>query len=124
VSTTAYTAVCYSTTALLLLVACLVGRQRLSGYDSSDWVKLVALTAGAQLLGHSLFNVVLRTTSPTVVSLSILFEIPGAALVAALFVSGQHVPWLAVPSAALLVTGLAIVIRSGSRTTEPSVPVE
>ncbi|MCW2669057.1 MAG: family transporter [Frankiales bacterium] len=124
VSTTTYTAVCYSTTALLLLVACLVGRQRLSGYDSSDWVKLVALTAGAQLLGHSLFNVVLRTTSPTVVSLSILFEIPGAALVAALFVSGQHVPWLAVPSAALLVTGLAIVIRSGSRTTEPSVPVE
>jgi drug/metabolite transporter (DMT)-like permease len=124
VSTTAYTAVCYSTTALLLLVVCLVGRQRLSGYDSSDWVKLVALTAGAQLLGHSLFNVVLRTTSPTVVSLSILFEIPGAALVAALFVSGQHVPWLAVPSAALLVTGLAIVIRSGSRTTEPSVPVE
>jgi drug/metabolite transporter (DMT)-like permease len=124
VSTTAYTAVCYSTTALLLLVACLAGHQRLSGYDSSDWVKLVALTAGAQLLGHSLFNVVLRTTSPTVVSLSILFEIPGAALVAALFVSGQHVPWLAVPSAALLVTGLAIVIRSGSRTTEPSVPVE
>jgi drug/metabolite transporter (DMT)-like permease len=124
VSTTAYTAVCYSTTALLLLVACLVGHQRLSGYDGKDWVKLVALTAGAQLLGHSLFNVVLRTTSPTVVSLSILFEIPGAALVAALFVSGQHVPWLAVPSAALLVTGLAIVIRSGSRTTEPSVPVE
>jgi drug/metabolite transporter (DMT)-like permease len=124
VSTTTYTAVCYSTTALLLLVACLVGGQRLSGYDGRDWLKLVALTAGAQLLGHSLFNVVLRTTSPTVVSLSILFEIPGAAVIAALFVSGQHVPLLAVPSAALLVTGLAIVIRAGTRTTTPSVPVE
>jgi drug/metabolite transporter (DMT)-like permease len=124
VSTTTYTAVCYSTTALLLLAVCLVGGQRLSGYDGADWARLVALTAGAQLLGHSLFNVVLRTTSPTVVSLSILFEIPGAALVAALFVSGQHVPWLAVPSAALLVTGLAIVIRAGSRTATPSVPVE
>ena len=107
--------------AVLLLVVCLVGRQALTGYDGRDWLKLVALTAGAQLLGHSLFNVVLRTTSPTVVSLSILFEIPGAALIAALFVSGQHVPWLAVPSAALLVAGLALVIRAGS---PPAVPVE
>jgi drug/metabolite transporter (DMT)-like permease len=124
VSTTSYTAVCYSTTALLLLVTCLVGGQGLAGYDGRDWLKLVALTAGAQLLGHSLFNVVLRTTSPTVVSLSILFEIPGAAVIAALFVKNQHVPWLAVPSAALLVAGLALVIRANTRTTTPSVPVE
>ena len=121
VSTTAYTAVCYTTTALLLLGACLVGQQAVSGYRGVDWLKLVALTAGAQLLGHSLFNVVLRTTSPTVVSLSILFEIPGAAVIAGIFVSGQHVPWLAVPSVALLVLGLAVVIRSSSR---PAVPVE
>ncbi len=124
VSTTTYTALCYATTALVLLVACLVGRQALTGYDGRDWVKLVALTAGAQLLGHSLFNVVLKTTSPTVVSLSILFEIPGAALIAALFVKGQHVPLLAVPAAALLVAGLGLVIRSSSRETAPSVPVE
>jgi drug/metabolite transporter (DMT)-like permease len=124
VTTTAYTAVCYSTTALLLLAACLLGGQALHGYDGRDWLKLIALTAGAQLLGHSLFNVVLRTTSPTVVSLSILFEIPGAAVIAAIFVAGQHVPWLALPSAALLVAGLAIVIRAGSRTAAPSLPVE
>lgn len=121
VSTTTYTALCYSTTAVLLLVVCLVGHQALGGYDGRDWAKLVALTAGAQLLGHSLFNVVLKTTSPTVVSLSILFEIPGAALIAALFVKGQHVPLLAVPAAALLVTGLALVIRASSRA---NVPVE
>ena len=121
VSTTTYTALCYSTTALLLLVVCLVGGQALSGYADVDWVKLIALTAGAQLLGHSLFNVVLRTTSPTVVSMSILFEIPGAAIIAALFVAGQHVPLLAIPAAVLLVTGLALVIRTAST---PSVPVE
>ena len=122
VSTTTYTALCYSTTAVLLLVVCLVGRQALSGYSTTTWLQLLALTAGAQLLGHSLFNMVLKTTSPTVVSLSILFEIPGAALIAALFVAGQHVPLLAIPAAVLLVTGLALVIRSGTR--EASVPVE
>ena len=124
VTTTTYTALCYTTTALVLLVVCLVGSQSLHGYADIDWVKLIALTAGAQLLGHSLFNMVLKTTSPTVVSLSILFEIPGAALIAALFVKGQHVPLLAIPAAALLVTGLALVIRAGGRATEPSVPVE
>lgn len=121
VSTTTYTTLCYSTTSLLLLVVCLVGRQDLSGYGGKEWLKLLALTAGAQLLGHSLFNVVLRTTSPTIVSLSILFEIPGAALIAALFVKGQHIPLLAVPAGVLLVAGLALVIRSAS---EASVPVE
>ena len=124
VSTTTYTSLCYSTTAVLLLVVCLAAGQDLHGYRDIDWVKLVALTAGAQLLGHSLFNVVLRTTGPTVVSLSILFEIPGAALIAALFVKGQHVPLLALPAAVLLVTGLALVIRSTGQQAAPSVPVE
>jgi drug/metabolite transporter (DMT)-like permease len=124
VSTTTYTGLCYATTAVLLLVVCLVGRQQLTGYAGVDWAKLVALTAGAQLLGHSLFNVVLRTTSPTVVSLTLLFEIPGAGLIAALFVSGQHIPLLAVPAAVLLLIGLGIVIRYADRATEPAVPVE
>ena len=123
VSTTTYTALCYSTTAVLLLVVCVVGRQALTGYSGSDWVKIVALTAGAQLLGHSLFNRVLRATSPTVVSLSILLEIPGAALIAAVFL-GQRPPLLAVPAAVLLVTGLGLVIRASSRAVEPSIPVE
>ncbi|MCW2778494.1 MAG: protein of unknown function transrane [Frankiales bacterium] len=121
VSTTTYTTLCYATTALLLLPVCLVGGQALSGYDGVDWLRLLALTAGAQLLGHSLFNTVLRSVSPTVVSLSILFEIPGAALIAALFL-GQTPPLLAVPAAVLLVCGLALVIRTGDGT--PALPVE
>ena len=121
VSTTTYTTLCYTTTALILLVLCLVGRHSLGGYDGSDWLKLLGLTAGAQLLGHSLFNRVLRTTSPTVVSMSILFEIPGATLIAALFLH-QRPPLLAIPAAVLLVLGLALVIRA--TTAEPSLPVE
>jgi drug/metabolite transporter (DMT)-like permease len=123
VSTTTYTAVCYSAAAVLLLVTCLVGRQSLTGYDTGTWLKLLAITGGAQLLGHSLFNVVLRSISPTVVSLSLLLEIPGAALIAAIYL-GQRPPLLALPAAALLVTGLALVIRDASRSTEPSIPVE
>lgn len=123
VSTTTYTAICYSTAAGLLLVVCLVGRQSLGPYDAKAWLQLLAITGGAQLLGHSLFNVVLRSVSPTVVSLTLLLEIPGATLIAAVFL-GQRPPWLALPAAVLLVAGLAIVIRDRSRETAPSVPVE
>ena len=123
VSTTTYTFLCYSTTALLLLVTCLVGRQALSGYDGEDWLKLVAITLGAQLLGHSLFNLVLRSVSATVVSMAVLLEIPGAALIAAVFLD-QTPPLMAIPAAVLLLSGLALVIRAGSRTATPTVPVE
>ena len=119
VSTTAYTTVCYSTCAVLLVLVCLVFRQPLTGYSGSTWIKLAALTAGAQLLGHSLVNVVLRTTSPTVVSLAILFEAPGAAIIAAVWLD-QLPPLSAVPGIVVLLTGLALVIRSGGR----AVPVE
>jgi drug/metabolite transporter (DMT)-like permease len=123
VSTTTYTAVCYCAAAVMLLVVCIIGRQSLTGYDGATWLKLLAITAGAQLIGHSLFNVVLRTTSPTIVSLTLLLEIPGAALIAAVFL-GQRPSFLAIPAAALLVLGLAAVIHATTRKTEPSIPVE
>lgn len=122
-STAAYTAVCYSTTALVLLVVCAAGRQSLAGYSFEAWSKLVLLTLGAQFLGHSLFNRVLRNASPTVVSLAILFEVPGAALIAALWLH-QTPRAGAVPGLALLVTGVGVVIAARDRRAALSVPVE
>ncbi len=111
VSTTTYTAVCYLSCAVLLLAVCAVGGVSLAGYPAGAWWKLVALTGGAQLLGHSVFNRVLRTTSATVVSLSILFEVPGASIIAALWLhQTPHAGTL--PGLALLVTGVAVVIGS------------
>ncbi len=107
----------------MLLVVCLAGRQSLGGYDAEDWLKLAGLTVGAQLLGHSLFNAVLRSFSPTIISMMLLVEIPGAALIAAVLLD-QRPPLMALPAAALLLVGLALVIRSSSRGVEPSVPVE
>lgn len=119
ISTTTYTAVCYSTCAVLLLALCLASGQRMGGYDGGTWLKLAALTAGAQLLGHSLVNVVLRTTSPTVVSLAILFEVPGAGLLAAVWLH-QVPPLTALPGLVLLLLGIGLVVRAGAR----AVPVE
>jgi drug/metabolite transporter (DMT)-like permease len=123
ISTATYTTVCYSTAAMLLLLTCVVGGKSLAGYPVSAWWKLVAVTVGAQFLGHSLFNTVLRNVSPTMVSLAILFEVPGAGLLAAVWLH-QTPPATAVPGLVLLLTGLALVITARERGTEVSVPVE
>jgi drug/metabolite transporter (DMT)-like permease len=110
-STSVYTSICYAACALILLVVCLVGRLRLGGFSADAWLKILAVTVCAQLLGHSLINVALRTTSATVVSLAILLETPGAALVAAVWLH-QRPPWLAVPGIVALFAGLVVVVRS------------
>ncbi|MFM7064733.1 MAG: DMT family transporter [Actinomycetes bacterium] len=116
VSTATLTTGLYASAAVLLLAMCLIGRQPLSGYSAQDWVLILLLTAGAQLLGHTLINKVLLTTSATVVSLAILLEMPGATIIAAL-VLGQMPPLAILPAVALMFTGIVMVIRSGSRTT-------
>lgn len=123
VSTTTYTLLCYSTAGAVLLVVCLAAGVELVGYDGRTWLQLLALTAGAQLLGHSLFNLVLRTTSPTVVSLVLLLEVPGAAVIAAAFL-GQVPPLAALPAALLLLVGLGIVVSARPLDVEPAIPAE
>jgi drug/metabolite transporter (DMT)-like permease len=123
VSTATYTTVCYGTTALLLLMCCLVAGVDLAGYPSSAWWRLVAVTAGAQFLGHSLFNRVLRGVSPTMVSLAILFEVPGAAAIAAVWLH-QRPHAAAIPGLVLLLIGIGLVVAARERGTAASVPVE
>jgi drug/metabolite transporter (DMT)-like permease len=86
-------------------------------------LKLAALTVGAQFLGHSMLNRVLRTTSATVVSLAILFEVPGASLIALAWLH-QHPPLAALPGLMLLVGGVGLVITARTRRVEPALAVE
>ena len=110
-STTTYTFVCYGSCAVLLAVACLVSGQELTGYPPSQWALLLAVTATAQLMGHSVFNHLLATTSPVYVSLALLLEVPGASLLAALIL-GQRPPVAALVGLAVMVAGMALVIVS------------
>jgi drug/metabolite transporter (DMT)-like permease len=118
-STTVYTSVCYSVAGALLLVACLLGGKALFGYDAKTWWIFVAITIGPQLLGHTVVNRVLRTTSATVVSVAILFEIVGATLIAWWWF-GETPSAGAYPAAVLIATGVVLVVLSGR---EPAAPV-
>jgi drug/metabolite transporter (DMT)-like permease len=121
-TTAAYTFVCYSTCALVLLLACVVGGVRTTGFDARGWAIIVAVTVTAQLLGHSIFNHLLAVMSPTLISIVLLLEVPGAALLAAVFL-GQQPPVAVYAGLVLICCGLALVVRA-SPPTGPGVLVE
>ncbi|WP_374209250.1 DMT family transporter [Kitasatospora sp. A2-31] len=114
VSTTAYTLVCYATTAVVLLAICLVAGTPMGGWPAGVWWQIALLMVTAQLLGHSLSNRVVRTLGPSVTSTAILLETPGAALIAALWL-GQWPPVAAYPAVLLILLGLVLVARGGRR---------
>jgi drug/metabolite transporter (DMT)-like permease len=118
VSTTTYTFVCYTTCAVITLAASLVGGVALAGFTSKDWALVVGVTLTAQLLGHSVFNHLLAVMSPTVVSLVLLLEVPGAAFLAGVFL-GQAPPVGAYVGLALILVGLAMVVRARSAAAVP-----
>jgi drug/metabolite transporter (DMT)-like permease len=115
-TTSAYAVVCYSTCAVALAVAALAAGVPLAGFSARDWWLIAAITVCAQLLGHTLLNLVLSTVGPTVVGLAVLLEVPGALMVA-LVLLHQAPPLLAVPGMVAVVLGVALVIRSSSSPT-------
>ena len=111
-----YTLAVYLAAAVLLLPPCLVLGIGMVGYSTRDWLLILALTGIAQLLGHTLINHALKATSATVVSLAILFELPGAVLIAAVWL--RQLPALQVVPALLLLMG-CLVISTTTRATDP-----
>ncbi|SCG42666.1 Permease of the drug/metabolite transporter (DMT) superfamily [Micromonospora siamensis] len=122
ISTTTYTTICYGVCGLILLVVCLATGVPLVGFDTGTWLAILGLVAGAQLLGHSMFNYALRRISATTVSVLILLEVPGAALLAWVWL-GQAPRPLALPGLAMLVVGVVVVVLGGARAVRRGAPV-
>lgn len=113
-STSLYSSVCYSIAAAILLVMCLVWGQPLINLPPEAWLGILGVTIAAQILGHTIFNHLLATISPLVVSMMILLEIPGAAVLAAIFL-GEQLPSGTYYGLALIIVGLAVVVLHQGR---------
>jgi len=122
-TTTEYTAGCYSVAAVTVLVAALLSGQHLTGFDDRAALCILGITLGPQLLGHSVFNRLLRTVGPMVVSVAILGEIVGASVLAAWWF-GQRPPLAILPAAVLIGGGVLLVVRNqGAESDEVEVVV-
>ena len=122
-STGVYTTLCYGMCAAVVAGMALVAGQPLAGFEAAGWLGILAITVCAQLVGHTAFNHLLATMSPLLVSMIILLEIPGAALLAAAFLD-ETLPAGTYAGLAMILVGLAVVVlgqrgsRSGGRGVE------
>jgi drug/metabolite transporter (DMT)-like permease len=114
ISTSTYTSICYFVCALTALPIALFSGTQLWGFYSREWWLLLALIAGAQILGHTMFNLALKRVSPAIVSLIVFFEVPVSAILAYWWLD-QLPPAGTVPGLVLLLCGCAIfVLRNRS----------
>jgi drug/metabolite transporter (DMT)-like permease len=117
-----YTTLCYGMCAALVALLALATQQPLVGFNATGWLGIVAITVCAQLVGHTAFNHLLATMSPLLVSMIILLEIPGAALLAAAFL-GEVLPGGTYAGLGLILVGLVVVV-AGQRRRKAAQPGE
>ena len=120
-----YTATAYSVAAGGLALMMLVAGTPFTGYEPRQWALFAAMTLGPQLLGHTVFNLLLGQVSATVVSVALLAEPVGATLLAVVFL--DEVPGLQTVLGGLVVLGgVFLALRAESRVAGEiaTVPVE
>lgn len=112
ISTATYTSTCYFVCAITALPIALITQTQVWNFNAREWWLLLALIAGAQILGHTMFNLALKRVSPAIVSLIVFFEVPVSAVLAFWWLD-QLPPTGTIPGLFLLLVGCAIfVLRS------------
>jgi len=107
--TATYTTICYFICSITALPIALIAGNEIFSFSAKEWWIVLGLIVGAQLLGHSMFNSVLRRVSPAVVSLIVFFEVPVSALLAAWWLD-QKPPLGIIPGIALILIGCVLVV--------------
>ena len=118
VSTSIYTFTCYLTCSCVALVTALAVGQQISGFSRHEWIVLLGLIAGAQILGHTMFNLTLPRVSPAIVSLIVFFEVPVSAILAYWWL-GQIPSAGTLPGVILLLAGCALFVMRNRNSQPP-----
>lgn len=109
ISLITYTMVVYSISALTLFFYVLLKGESFGPYPMIDWVWFLLLAIIPNLLGHTLFNWSLKWVSTNVISIAILFEPIGAAILA-WYVFGEYLTFLQVLGGSIVIVGITMFI--------------
>ncbi len=120
-ATTSYTTICYFVCAMTALPMALLSGYDIVGFALREWWILLGLIIGAQILGHTMFNMTLKRETPAVVSMIVFFEVPVAAIVALVFDIVKQPTLSIIPGVILILLGCILVVL---RTRPESVTVE
>lgn len=109
-TTGVYTGLCYGICALVTVPVAALAGQSLIDFPAHAWIGILGVTVAAQLCGHTLFNYLLQQWGALKVSMTILLEIPGTAIIAAIAL-GERLSLAVYAGLALILLGLLIVVR-------------
>lgn len=99
VHTTTFSSIVYSAAAALLVVLCVVFDAPLWGYSTPQWLGIIGIILGPQLLGHNIFTTLLSSVPATVIGVTVLAEPVIATLLAWIFLGQLPAAayWVAAP---------------------------
>ena len=107
--TSTYTSICYFVCAFTALPMALIAGNEIVNFSSREWWLVLGLVFGAQILGHTMFNSVLKRVSPAVVSLIVFFEVPTSSIMAYWWLD-QRPPAGVIPGIVLILFGCTLVV--------------
>ena len=107
--TSTYTSICYFFCAMTALPMALIAGNEIFDFNGREWWILLGLILGAQFLGHTMFNSVLKRVSPAVVSLIVFFEVPVSSILAMWWLD-QSPPAGVIPGIILILIGCVLVV--------------
>jgi drug/metabolite transporter (DMT)-like permease len=116
-----YVAIVYTSCAILLVPAVAVAGQPFTGFSSGTWGLFVLMALIPHIMGHTVFNYLLRHIEATVVAIAIMGEPVGASLLA-LAIFGEVPRWTAVAGGLLILAGIYGAITRSRRV--EAAPVE
>jgi drug/metabolite transporter (DMT)-like permease len=121
-----YVTIVYATCTVLLVPVMAIAGAAFTGFSAKTWLMLVLMALVPQILGHTVFNFLLRDLDPTVVTVAIMGEPVGATLLALAFF-GEIPSWWTAVGGVLILAGIYWAItgqaRADASTTVP-LPVE
>jgi drug/metabolite transporter (DMT)-like permease len=106
-STATYTSIVYLTCVIFSISISVIAGVQLWGFPKVEWLYLIALIIGAQIMGHTILNFTLKSVSPVIASTVVFFEVPVSALLAFWWI-GQLPPLGTIPGLLLILLGCAI----------------
>lgn len=104
-----YTFLVYSFSSITLLVYVVIKGEALLGHSNSDWMYFLLLAIIPTLLGHTLFNWSIKWISTTAISMAILLEPVGAAILA-YYILEEYIMFSQVIGGVIIIIGILIFL--------------
>ncbi|PSL32892.1 drug/metabolite transporter (DMT)-like permease [Planomicrobium soli] len=109
-----YTFIVYSVSTITLFFYIIAKGESFGPYPASEWMWFLLLAIIPNLLGHTLFNWSLKWVSTNVISIAILFEPVGAAILA-FFILGELLSPSQIIGGTIVISGILFFITDYSK---------